>query len=78
MVSEPDNIFTENLLAIEMKQTQILINKIVYLGLSILEISKVVMHGFWYDWVKPKYGEKAKLFYMDTGSFISFLKTDDV
>ena len=78
MVSEPDNIFTENLLAIEMKQTQILINKIVYLGLSILEISKVVMHGFWYDWVKPKYSEKAKLFYMDTGSFISSSKTDDV
>ena len=78
MVSEPDNIFTENLLAVEMKRTQILINKIVYLGLSILEISKVVMHGFWYDWVKPKYGEKAKLFYMDTGSFTSSLKTDDV
>ena len=78
MVSEPDYLFTENLLAIEMKRTQILINKTVYLGLSILEISKVVMHEFWYDWVKPKYGEKAKLSHMDTGSFISSLKTDDI
>ena len=53
--------FTENLLAIEMRITQILMNKPVYLGLSILDLSKTVMYEFWYDYVKPKYGENAKL-----------------
>ena len=53
-------------------------NKPVYLGLSILELSKVLMHEFWYDYVKPKYGEKAKLCYMDTGSFIVYIKTDGI
>ena len=52
--------------------------KPVYLGLSILELSKIVMHEFWYDFVKPKYGEKAKLYYMDTESFILYIKTDDI
>ena len=44
-------------------------NKPLYLGLSILELSKILMYEFWYDYVKPKYFEKAKLCYMDTGSF---------
>ena len=51
-----------------MKKTEIFMNKPVYLGLSILELSKIVMYEFWYDYVKPKYGEKAKLCYMDTVS----------
>ena len=46
--------FTEHLLAIEMKNTEIIMNKPVYLGLSILELSKIVMYEFWYDYVKPK------------------------
>ena len=53
-------------------------NKQVYLGLSILDLSKTVMYEFWYDYVKPKYGEKAKLFYMDKDSFIFHVKTDDI
>ena len=44
-----------------MRKTQILINKPVYLGLSILDLSKTVMHEFWYDYVKQKYGENAKI-----------------
>ena len=43
-----------------MTKTQILMNKPVYLGLSILELNKIVMREFWYDYVKPKYGEKSK------------------
>ena len=52
--------------------------KPVYLGLPILELSKIVMQEFWYDFVKPKYGEEAKLYYMDTESFIVYIKTDDI
>ena len=70
--------FTENLLAIEIKKTQILMNKPVYLDLSIYEVSKIVMYEFWYNCVKPKYSEKAKLFYMDTDSSIAYIKTDDI
>ena len=67
-------IFSYNLLAIEMKKTQILLNKLAYLGLSISEISKIVMYEFRYDYVKPKYGEKAKLFCMNTDSFLVYIK----
>ena len=81
-MSEPNyhitKLFTENLLAIEMKKTEILMNKPIQLGLSILELSKVLMHEIWYDFVKPKYGEKVKLCYMDTDSFIVYIKTDDI
>ena len=49
-------------------------NKSVCLGISILELSKIIMYKFWYDLVKPKYGEKAKLCNMDTDSFIVYIK----
>ena len=61
-----------------MKKTQILINKPVYLGLSILDLSKTIMNEFWYDHITPKRGLKAKLCYMDTESFIVYVKTEDV
>ena len=51
-------------------------NKPVYLGLSTLELSKILIYEFWYDYVEPNYGEKAKLCYMDTDSFIVYIKTD--
>ena len=82
LVSEPNydttKIFRENLLAIEMKKTQILMNKPVYLGLSILDLSKTVMYGFWYDYIKPKYDENVNFCYMDTDSFIDHIKTDNI
>ena len=53
-------------------------NKAVYLGLSILEISKTLMYEFWYDFVKPKYQNNAKLCYIDTYSFIIYTKIDVV
>ena len=56
-----------------MKKTQILMNKPAYLGLPILELSKTVMYEFWYDYMKPKYGEKTKLCYMDTDNFIAYI-----
>ena len=78
LVSEPNyhmrKFFAENLLATEMKKTEILMNKPVYLGLSILELSKILMYEFWHGYVKPKYDEKSKLCYMDTDS----LKTHEI
>ena len=53
-------------------------NKPACLELSILDLSKTAMHDFWHDYVKPKYGENAKLCYMNTDSFIVHVKTDDV
>ena len=57
-----------------MRKTPIFMNKHVYLGLSVLDLSKTVIHEFWYDYVKPKYGENAKRFYMDTDNFIVHVK----
>ena len=51
-------------------------NHLIYLGLSILEISKIVMYEFWYDYLKPKYREKAKLLYVDTDYFIVYIKIE--
>ena len=70
--------FTENLLAIEIRKAQIFINKPVYLGLSILELSKIAMYEFWNDYVKPKYEEEAKLCYMDTYSFTVYVQTENI
>ena len=51
--------------------------KPLYLGISILDISKILMYKFWYDYINPKYGDRTKLCYTDTGSFIIYIKTDD-
>ena len=81
LVSEPNyhttRWFSENVLAIEMKKTKVKMNKPIYLGLSILEISKILMYEFWYDYMKPKYGDNVKLCYMDTDSFIMHIKKED-
>ena len=55
-----------------------LMNKSVYFGLPILEFSQILMYQFWYGYVKPKYDKKAKLCYMDTDSFIVYIKADDI
>ena len=52
-------------------------NKPVYLGQAILDISKTLMYEIWYDYIKPKYNKKAKLCYMDTDSFIIHIETED-
>ena len=70
--------FSENLSAIEMNKTKVKISKPVYLGLSILEISKTLVYGFLYDYIKRKHQGNVKLCYMDTDSFIIHIKTEDV
>ena len=81
LVSEPNyhtiNLISENLSIIEMRRTKVKMNKPIYLGLSILEISKLLMYEFWYDYMKPKYGDNVKLCYMDPNSFIMNIKTED-
>ena len=81
LVSEPKyqtkKWFSENLLAVEMKKAKVKMNKPIYLGLSILELSKTLMYEFRYDYMKPKYGDDVKLCYMDTDSFIMHIKTED-
>ena len=57
-------------MATEMKKTRIKMIELIYLGMSILGISKRIMYEFWYDYVKPKYGETAKLCHTDTDSFL--------
>ena len=81
LVSEPNyhtmNCISGDLSIIEMNKTKVKMNKPIYLGLSILEISKLLMYEFWYDYMKPKYGNNVKLCYMDTDSFIANIKTED-
>ena len=81
LVSEPNyhttKNFSENFLAIEMRKTKVMMNKPVYLGQAILDISKTLMYEFWYDYIKPKCNENTKLYYMDTDSFIIYIFTED-
>ena len=81
LVSEPNYYTTkyisENLLVIEIKKTNIKMDKLIYLGMSILNVSKTLMREFWYDYTKPKYQDKAKLCYSDVDSFITHIKTED-
>ena len=81
LVSEPNyytiNLISKDLSIIEMKKTKVKMNKPIYLGLSILKISKTLMYEFWYDYMKPKYNDNVKLCYMDTDSFIMNIKTND-
>ena len=81
LVSEPNyhtiNLISEDLSIIEVKKTKVKMNKPIYLGLSILEISKILMYEFWYDYMKSQYNDNVKLCYMDTDSFIMNIKTND-
>ena len=60
-----------------MNKTKVKMNKPIYLGLSILEISKILMYEFWYNYMKPKHNDSIKLCSMDTDSFVMNIKTED-
>ena len=70
-------LIDNNLAIIEMRKVKVKMNKPIYLGLLILDISKITMYEFWYDYVKSKYDDKARLCYMDTDSFVVNIKTKD-
>ena len=81
LASEPNyhtiKYFSEKLMAIEMKKTKLKMNRPVYLGMSILDISKTLMYEFWYDYIKPKYQDRAKLCYTNTDNFVIHIKTEN-
>ena len=81
LASEPNyhstKYIAKDLLIMEMKKVEVKMNKPIYLGQAILDINKTLMYELWYDYIKPKYGDKAKLCYMDTDSFIMHIKTED-
>ena len=81
LVSEPNyhscKTFSNHLIAIEMKKRRVKMNKPLYLGMSILDISKILMYEFWCNYIITKYEDRAKLCYTDTGSFIIYIKTED-
>ena len=62
---------------IEMKKRRVKMNKPLYLSMSISDISKTLMYEFWQNYIIPKYGDRAKLCYTDTNSFIIYIKTED-
>ena len=69
--------FTDEFMAMNMRRNKVVMNKPVYLGFAILDLSKTVMYEFHYAYIKPKYGGAAKLMYMDTDSLVYHIKTED-
>ena len=70
-------LIDDNLAIIQMRKVKVKMNKPIYLGLSILELSKITMYEFWYDYVKVKYEDRARLCYIDTDSFVLNVRTKD-
>ena len=76
-LKSPPKIFSENLVSVHLKKTSLTMNKPVYLGMCILDLSKTIMYDFHYNYIKPKYGEKAKLLFTDTDSLMYEIETED-
>ena len=76
LVSEP-NYHTMNYISKDLSIIEMKMSKPIYLGLLILDISKILMYEFWYDYIKPKYGNDVKLCYMGMDSFVMNIKTED-
>ena len=81
LASEPNyhstKYISKDLLIMEMKKVEVKMNKPIYLGQAILDLSKTLIYEFWYDYIKPMYGDKAKLCYTDTDSLVMHIKTED-
>ena len=67
-------LFGETLMGCEMGKIKVVMNKPIYLGQAILDLSKIVMYEFHYDYMNPKYGDDLKLCCMDTNSLVYHIK----
>ena len=80
LASEPNyhstKYISKDLLIMEMKKVEVKMNKLIYLDQAILDLSKTLMYEFCYDYIKPMYGDKAKLCYTDTDSLVIHIKTE--
>ena len=81
LVAKPNfkscKIFNENLVSVHMKKTSLTMNKPLYLGMCILDLSKTIMYDFYYNYLKEKYGDKVKLLFSDTDSLMCEIQTED-
>ena len=81
LVAKPNfksrKIFNENLVSVHMSKTSLLMNKPIYLGMCILDLSKIIMYDFHYNYIKSKYADKAKLLFTDTDSLMYEIETED-
>ena len=71
------HLFSKHLFAVDIGKTEINMNKLVYLGQAILDLSKTLMYEFHYDYMRLKYGSKVELCYMDTDSSVYEIRTED-
>ena len=81
LLSEPNyhshKIFYDHLMKMKMKNTRAKMSKPLYLGMSTLNICNIIMYKFWYDYIRPNHGDRAKLYYTDTDSFNINIETED-
>ena len=73
LASEPNYHSTKYIskdLVMEMRNTEVRMDKPIYLGQAILDLNKTLMYKFWYDYIKPKFGDNVRICYMDTDSFV--------
>ena len=72
------HIINENLVGVEKQKPKLKLDKPIFIGMSILDLSKQHMYKFYYDVMKPKYGDNIRMVYTDTDSFVFHTKTDDI
>jgi hypothetical protein len=72
------SVFNESLVAIQLKHLEFFYDKPIYVGFTVLDLSKLLMYDFFYEFLKPRYGDRVKLCYMDTDSFTLLIKTNDI
>ena len=71
-------IFNEHLVGIQNHKEKVLLNKPIYVGMSVLDLSKHLMYDFYYNTLKARYGENVRLLYTDTDSLIVHVQTEDI